>query len=275
MKRYRVHSFDFDTRVHGLTQEICDEWEDEVKKLHRQNKDAIERSLVSFYGAEAQEVKRQNFIELGDKPVSILAFHNRFFEQIRTSFVMGAYYPALTAACALGERILNYLLLILRDDYRHTTEYKTVSRKDSFDNWDIAINTLESWNVLLPEVTKEFHRLKDLRHKAIHFRPEVDRNDRALALEAIRCLREIIRNQFSAFGSQPWFITNIPGEIYIKKSWESNPFIQKVYLPNCLAVGPRHKIEALFPKIVVKDSLQYEDCEVTDEEFSELRKKQK
>lgn len=275
MKRYRVLTFDFDTRVHILTQEIRDQWEDEVKRLHRQNKDAIEKNLVSFYGAEAQEAKRQNFIELGDKPLSILAFHNRFFEQIRTAFVIGAYYPALTAVCALGERILNHLLLILRDNYKHTPEYKAVSRKDSFDNWDVPIDTLESWNVLLPDVTKEFRRLKDMRHKAIHFRPEVDRNDRALALEAIRCLREIIRNQFSAFGSQPWFITSIPGEIYIKKSWESNPFIQKVYLPNCLAVGPRHQVKALVPQIVVKDSFQYEEREVTDEEFSELRNKQK
>ncbi|MCJ7515304.1 MAG: hypothetical protein MUO89_04980 [Dehalococcoidia bacterium] len=275
MKRYRVLSFDFDSRVHSLTQEIRDDWEDEVKKQHLQSKDDIEKGLVISYGLEAHEAKRQNFIELGDKSLSILAFHNRFFEQIRTAFVMGAYYPALTATCALGERILNYLILLLRDDYRHTPEYKTVSRKDSFDNWDIAINTLESWNVLLPDVTKEFHRLKDLRHKAIHFRPGVDLNDRALALEAIRCLREIISNQFSAFGSQPWFITNIPGEIYIKKSWESNPFIQKVYLPNCRAVGPRHQIEALFPQVVVKDITQYGEREVTDEEFSELRNKQK
>jgi len=275
MKRHRVLSFDFDTRVHILTQEIRNEWEDEVKKLHRQNRDAIEKSLVISYGAEAQEAKRRNFIELGDKPLSILAFHNRFFEQIRTAFVMGAYYPALTAACALGERILNHLLLVLRDDYRHMPEYKTVSRKDSFDNWDVPIDTLESWNVLLPDVAKEFRRLKDMRHKAVHFRPEVDRNDRALALEAIRCLREIIHNQFSAFGSQPWFITSIPDEIYIKRSWESNPFIRKVYLPNCLAVGPRHQVEALVPQIVVKDSFQYEEREVTDEEFSELRNKQK
>jgi hypothetical protein len=94
MKRYRVLSFDFDTRVHILTQEIHDEWEDEIKKLHRQNKDAVEKSFVSSYGAEAQEAKRRNFIELGDKPLSILAFHNRFFEQIRTAFVTGAYYPA-------------------------------------------------------------------------------------------------------------------------------------------------------------------------------------
>lgn len=145
MKRYRVLSFDFDTRVHTLTQEIRDEWEDQVKKQHRQNKEAIEKSLLSSYGAQAQDAKRQNFVDLGDKPLSILAFHNRFFEQIRVAFVMGAYYPALTAACALGERILNYLVLILRHDYRHTPEYKNVYRKDSFDNWDVPINTLESW----------------------------------------------------------------------------------------------------------------------------------
>lgn len=275
MKRYRVLSFDFDTRVHMLTQEISDTWEDQVKKLHSQNKEAIEKELTGSYGPEAQEAKRRNSIDLGDKPISILAFHNRLFEQIRTAFVMGSYYPALTAACALGERILNHLVLILRDDYKYTPEYKKISRKDSFDNWDVPINTLESWNILLPDVTKQFRRLKEMRHKAVHFRPEVDRNDRVLALEAVQCLREIIRNQFSAFGSQPWFITNIPGESYIKKDWESRPFIQKIYLPNCLAVGPKHKIEALIPQTMVNDNYQYEQREITDEEFSVLRKKQR
>jgi hypothetical protein len=275
MKRYRVLIFDFDNRVHSLTLEIRDEWEENVKRQHRQNKDADLKNLVSSYGIEQREAKLQNFIEFGVKPISIFAFHNPFFEQIRTAFVMGAYYPALTAACALGERILNHLILILRDDYKHTPEYKTISRKDSFDNWDVPINTLESWKVLLPDIAEEFRRLKNLRHKVIHFRPEVDRNTRALALESIRCMREIIQNQFSGFGSQPWFITSIPGEIYIKKSWESNPFIQKIYLPNCLSVGPRHKIEKIIPQVVVNDSFQYEEREVTDEEFSELRNKQK
>lgn len=274
MKRYRILSFDFDTRVHILTLEIRDEWKDDIKRQYRQNKETIGKSLIISYGAQAQEVKLQNFIDLGDKPISILAFHNRFFEQIRTAFVMRAYYPALTGACALGERILNYLLLILRDDYKNTPEYKTVYRRDRFDNWDVPIDTLQSWGILLPEVVKQFLRLKDMRHKAIHFRPEVDLNDRELALEAIQCLREIIRNQFSGFGPQPWFITSIPGEIYIKKNWENNPFIRKVYLPNCLLVGPKNRIETLIPQVVVNDNFEYEDREITDEEFSDLRKKQ-
>lgn len=268
-------SFDFDSRVHTLTQEIPEAWEEQVKRQHRQNREAVEKGLVDSYGQESQEAKRKNFIDLGDKPPSILAFHNRFFEQIRNAFIMGSYYPAPTATCALGERILNHLILILRDDFKHTPEYKSVSRKDSFDNWDVPINILEKWKILLPDVTIEFRHLKDMRQKAVHFRPEIDRNDRALALEAIQCLREIIRNQFSAFGSQPWFITNIPGEIYIKKEWESSPYIRKIYLPNCLAVGPKHRIKALTPRIVVNDNYQYEEREITDEEFSVLHKKQK
>lgn len=127
--------------------------------------------------------------------------------------------------------------------------------------------------VLLHDVAEQFRCLKDMRQKAIHFRPEVDRNDRELALEAIQCLREIIRNQFSAFGPQPWFITTIPGEIYVKKSWENKPFIQKVYLPNCLRVGPKNRIDAFMPEVVVNDNFEYEGREVTDQEFSELRKK--
>ena len=117
----------------------------------------------------------------------------------------------------------------------------------------------------------EFRKLRDRRNEAIHFRPEVDEGDRALALGAIGSLGSILGNQFGAFGSQPWFITDIPGEVYIKKSWEDNPFIRKIYVPNCLAVGPKHKIESVVPW-VVKDDYQYEEREVTDEEFCKLRR---
>jgi hypothetical protein len=73
-----------------------------------------------------------------------VAFHNVFFNQVRDSFVIGSYYPALTAACALGERILNHLVLGLRDSFRTAEEYKRVYRKDSFDNWMIPIDVLEA-----------------------------------------------------------------------------------------------------------------------------------
>ena len=95
---------------------------------------------------------------------------------------MGAYYPALTAACALGERILTYLMLNLRDDFKAHPQYKRVYRRESFEKWDLAIDTLEVWDVLLPEVVTSFRELRDRRNKAIHFRPEVDQNAGPLGL---------------------------------------------------------------------------------------------
>lgn len=156
MKRFRVFSMDFDSRAMMLTEEIREDWEPTVKELHRQNRRQIQESLIHAYGASNYESKRQNFIDLGTKPFSVMAFHNAFFEQIRLAFVMGAYYPALTGACALGERILNHLILNLRDDFRATPEYKQVYRNDSFDQWDIPINALTSWGVLLPEAADSF-----------------------------------------------------------------------------------------------------------------------
>lgn len=201
-----------------------------------QDRNRVVINLISEFGELHKDKKIENFIALNTKPFSILAFHNRFFAQIINSFIIGAYYPSLTGTCALGERILNYLLLTLRDDYKITPEYKKVSNKDSFDDWTIPIKTLEAWDILLPDVVENFLKLKEMRNKAIHFRPETDHNDRELALRAINCIKAIIGSQFSSWGPQPWFITEIPGEIYIKQSWEEKPFIKKIYLPNCSLV---------------------------------------
>jgi len=272
MKRYRVLPFfDFDTRAKTLTREIKDEWETKVKEGHHENRRKVTEHLIAEFGELDRDAKIENFIALDTKPPSILGFHNRFFGQIRNAFVIGAYYPALTGACALGERILNYLLLILRDDYKGTPEYRRIYQKNSFDDWDIAIKTLESWEILLPDVVEDFYRLKEMRNKAIHFRPETDSNDRDLALEAINCMKAIIGNQFSSFGAQPWFITAIPGELYIKSSWERKSFISKVYLPNCVLVGFRHEILSITPKVVINDKFGYGDLQITDDEFCRLR----
>jgi hypothetical protein len=264
--------FDFDTRVMILTEEINDSWEDKVKELHHANRKRVVDGLITGFGDLNKEAKLENFIALNTKPFSIIAFHNRFFEQARSAFVIGAYYPALTGACALGERILNHMLLLLREDYKYTPEYRRVYRKDSFDDWTVPIETLKAWDVLLPDVVDDFLRLKEMRNRAIHFRPETDHNDRELALEALNCLRATIGSQFASLGTQPWFLTGVPGEVYIKQAWEQRPFIQKVYLPNCALVGPKHRMEALVPRIVINDRFDYEEITIPDDQFCQLRK---
>src|SRR5205814_10179197 len=124
MHRVRIFGVDFDTRVYTLSTETQDHWKEDVKAQHVQNRVQTEQGSVWQFGEASADQKRQNFIDLGPKPLSILAFHNKFFEQIRVSFAMAAYFPALTASCALGERILNYLILILRDEFKSTPEYK-------------------------------------------------------------------------------------------------------------------------------------------------------
>lgn len=272
VKRYRtLPFFDFDTRANTLSVPIRDEWEDDVKKQYSENRKKVIESLIHEFGEQDKDKKLENFLALHAKPFSIVAFHNRFFNQVRRSFVIAAYYPALTGACALGERILNHLVLLLRNDYKSTSEYKKVYRKESFDDWMIPITALKAWNVLLPDVEQSFLKLKKMRNKAIHFQPETDRNDRALALEAVNCLSDIIGSQFSGFGPKPWFITDVLGEVYVKQGWETKPFIRKVYLPNCVLVGPKHRIESLYPQVIINDSFQYEQRVVCDDEFCQLR----
>jgi hypothetical protein len=272
MKRYRVFPFyDFDTRARTLTRQINDEWDKKVKEGHYENRKKVTEHLIAEFGELEGDAKIENFIALDAKPPSIPWFHNLFFNQIRNAFVIGAYYPALTGACALGERILNYLMLILREDFKGTPEYKRIYQKNSFYDWDILIKTLKSWEVLLPDVVENFYRLKEIRNKAIHFQPETEGNDRDLALEAINCMKAIIGDQFSSFGSQPWFITGIPGEVYIKSSWKKKPFISKIYLPNCILVGYKHEILSFMPKVMINDKFKYSDLQITDDEFCRLR----
>lgn len=270
MKRYRICNFDFDSRA-SLLDDIPEIWDDKVKELHIKNRNKLISNFILEFGKKNIDIKLQNLKDLGDKPFSILAFHNKFLKQIRNAFISKSYYPALTSACALGERILNHLIINLKEFYKNTKEYKKVYKKNSFDNWDLAIEILNNWDVLLPDTIKYFNELKIHRNKAIHFNPDTDNNDRILALDSIKCLTNIINKQFSAVGNQPWFFI-ISGEIYIKKEWENSPFIQTIYLKNCRYVGYKHKIDSIIPCFIINDNFDYENKELTDEEFSTLRK---
>ena len=218
MKRYRVIVVDFDSRALTLDT-IQEHWEEHVKELHRQNQQRLIARLRAEFGELAFDAKLANFKELGAKPFSVVAFHNRFLSQARQAFFHCFYYPALTGACALGERILNHLILALRDSYKSHPLYKKVYRKESFDYWPLAIEVLSEWDVLTPEATESFRQLNEKRNNALHFNVATEINDRELALEAIKNVEEIVSHQFSGFGLLPWLLP-VPGECYIKKEYE-------------------------------------------------------
>ena len=221
-------SFHFDSRAQ-LLGDPQNNWKQDIKKQHEENKNKIITSLREEHGEVNLEAKILNFKELKSKPFSIVTFHNKFLDQIRTAFVMGSYYPALVASCTLGELILNHLILLLRDYHKKSTDYKKVYRKKSFNDWKLAIDALEAWNELLPPVANKFRELNTKRNDAVHFRPETGHDDRQLALDAVLLVQEIVMVQFSTFGKQPWcFMT--PGEVYIKKEWEDKPFVKNIFI---------------------------------------------
>jgi len=271
MKRYRTMNVDFDSSANILNMEIKSEWEPGVKASHEAAKQSVRESLQRNFGTNSYEAKEKNFKDIGSTFPSIIAFHNKFLNQSRIAFTVGGYYPAFTGITTLTERVLNHLIIALRDDFKHTPEYKKVYNKSSFTDWDEIIKTLESWNILLPDAKPHLQILKKLRHQyAAHFNPETDVKDREFALESIRAFQEFTRIQFGFLGMQPWFIPNTKGEFFIKKEYEKNPFVKRIYLPNCALVGPNHRIETIKPILKIEDET-YLNVEISDEEFVKKR----
>lgn len=274
VKRYRILQVDFDARPRILEMQIRDDWEPHVQALWKNNQMLLRQGLVSRYGEASRERKEQDFLGLGTSPFSVIAFHNKFYQQTRHAFIIGAYYPALTGVCALGERVLNHLVRTLREDFQHTPQYRKVYDKDSFDNWDLAINTLAAWKVLLPKTVEAFVELRDIRNRALHFDPAVEDTSRDRALSAIRVFDRILNEQFSALAGLPWYVTTDIGIQFVKKEYESHPFVARVVLPSGVLVGPKHDIDYDHARSgwIVKDDHSYENREIDDEEFINLFK---
>lgn len=267
-RRHLSWGMDYDTRPFILSHEIGEHWDDDIKELWRSNKEKVRAELKFEFGEFDINTKIENFIALGSSPFSILSYHNRFFRQVRRSYIIGAYYPALVGACALGERILNHLTIDLRDFYSSTPEYRRVYRKKSFDKWGVPIDTLSAWNVLLPDVAEEFRLLELIRHRSIHFNSETYSNLKLDSKAAIFHLQNIIERQFGSHGTQPWFLKGTNGHQFIAHDWENDPFIQTYFLHNCPFVGPLFSMDRSEKGWQFFDFDTYgEDC-WTDEEFA-------
>jgi hypothetical protein len=262
----------FDSRPLALQSEISNDWDPQIRAQHWAARLSTIDVVRTEFGDRDLDHKVAEFAALGVEPFSVVGYHNVYFRQVRRAFVGGDTYPALVGCCALGERILNHLIQDLREDYKSTPEYKTVYNKDSFDDWTRAIEVLDAWGVLLPEVVTGFHELRAIRNGAVHFRPELNQDARDQALSAIKTLSDIIERQFGAIGERPWYFGN-GGETYIRGDAESEPFVRKFVVPTGTLVGPMYRLEFNF------DAYQFEVIDVgdagpstgTDDEFLALR----
>jgi hypothetical protein len=271
-RRHLSWGMDFDTRCLTLSTAVEDHWTTQAREMALENQARTRAALVSEFGEHDIEAKIENFIAINTKPFSVLAHHNHLFNQVRNAFTMGYYYAALVGACALGERILNHLVLDLRGFYTATPEYRRVHRKNSFDDWRVPIEVLEAWNVLIPAAAAEFRMLMKLRHRSIHFDPNTYRRLRDDALAAILHMRTIIEGQFGSHTAKPWFITGTKGHVFIKRDYEGDPFVKTYFLPNCPFVGPLFAIDFVPSETGLRtrfhDLPDYGDGPWTDEEFA-------
>lgn len=269
-RRYLSKGDDFDLRATSLEVEVKPDWDPAVVEQWNRIKDNIRAGLIAEFGSSGSARKVENFLAIGPLSMSIVSYHNALHRQVRNAFVLGAYYPALVGACALGERVLNHLILDLREFYADTPEYHRVGRKQSFDNWSVAIDALEAWGVLLPDAVRHYRALAKLRNRSVHFDPETYGRLREDALAAVVGVREILDQQFSTFAIRPWFIGDALGSCFIGKAYETDPFVRTYFIPNCFFVGPHHLFRSVIPETVLVDKTDYGPGDWTDAEFQTM-----
>lgn len=268
-RRYLPFAYDFDSTPMSLD-DPGEHWEEEVKALHIENRNkAIER-LKAEYGERRHAQVIHDAKDLGSKAMSIVSHHNLMHEQARRAFVSGLYFPALVAACALGERILNHLILDLRDHYKSSPHYRRVYRSESFDDWRFAVRLLDDWGVLLPDVGPAFIELATLRNRSVHFNPATYTATREDALSALKTIGRIIQLQFGAFGRQPWFIENTPGAQFIKRAYVEVPFVRAYIVPLSGFVGVEYGMDLTERGWLHLDYDDYGPGDVDDAEYARL-----
>ena len=219
---YRVVSFALDTRSQALKGHPGSPWALQMKE-----------SLIEDWGARDSEEKIARFIDLG---ISLLGLPEEYYyllNQIISAHCCGHFYPAMTAAGSLGERILNRLILRTRGHFKGHRTYKRVWNKDSFDNWDVPIDALREWGVITDEVAGHFGALKEYRNDSIHYNEGYDFAGNSQ--KAVSLLGDIVCAVFGYTHRKDLFwIFDVPGEIWLRTSVEDDPFVKEFILDHCV-----------------------------------------
>ena len=201
--------------------------------------------------------------------MSVVDFHNQCLEQCRTAFVCGQYYPALTSAFALAERMLVHLVNGLRPRYCDKSSRQALYAWEQKQDAYMALELLLAWQVVRSEVADMWLELQVGLKNRLYVNNEDLLYKRDLAFEVLTQVEDIISLQFAGAGDLPWLFA-VNDEYYIRKEFEQHPFIQLVYLPSSVRLGPRHHIKRVFP-------WEFTDAEdeiehgISDEEFAKLR----
>jgi len=231
--------------------------------------EAVRTSLIGelreAFGARDFEAKLARFREVSPPWARLVWPHLNPEREVYDAYTLGAFYPALTAACCMAEAVLNVLVVRVREHFKESPSYKKVYRKDSFQDWSQAIDVLLEWGVFNEEMAARFNRLNCLRNEAVH--PRTLQGVQGKAREALGLYSEVVHK---LFGPREDLIFWCPGEMYIRREKEADPLVKELFIPACKYVGYKHSIDENWNFV---DPYDYEDRVVDDQEFRRLREK--
>jgi len=253
---YRVLNFAIDTRARILNNAS-------IKDAHSN----IVDGLRSDWGAHRFDDKLKRFKDLDLSFLGIPEEYYNLLWDVVSSYCCGRFYPAMTSAGALGERILNRLLIKTRAYFKSSNDYKKIYRKDSFENWDEPIRILNDWQIIDSNVVTAFKSLKKFRNDSIHYSNGY--NFEANSHDAVAALSEIIDKQFNYERRTDLFwVFDVPGEIFVRSEKVEDPFVKEFVIPNCALISPLCEPTAT-PPVKGKDVPQKP---LTDEDFLRIRR---
>ncbi len=259
MKRFRISRFLIDGTRQTLTQE----------GVPPEHKDRELERIKERYGSNSIEEKLERYIEITPPNFMVVPDYLNILHEIRDAYIFGHYYPSLTSACCLGERILNILIIKMRGHFKKHRRYNWSKRHNSFTDWKPCIDLLLDWNGLTEETAKEFRKLEQIRHDSVHFDNLQDLETRSLT--AVNLIFKITDDLFGV-NQRNFFWT--PGVPYVRKDREKDPMVIEFILPHCVLVSYKNyvEIDSQTGKLTIYDNIPVLDKELTDEEFADLVK---
>lgn len=267
MKRHRFLKFSIDATRNLFTDDTSGPL---IEKYKEEQRGYMEKK----YGSLDFEKKFKRWLSVPKPVLSVVDEHTYLIQDIEDAYVNGNLYSALTGSCCLGERIFNHILTRVRYGYKSSPYYKKIYNKDSINDWELGIEILKSWGIIQARMEEDYRRLYKLRTESVHFQSK-EQDLELMSKEAISLINQITSDLFELRKDKDFLIWfEVPGEIYLRKEAEEIPFIKAFYVPCAPLVGYKHTIE-LTPGHTLKvvDNEVYENKEIPDAEFVELRNK--
>ena len=211
--------------------------------------------------------KYDRWLKLSPPSLCVPIEWHELLREAESAYIHGDYYPALTSACCLGERVLNHLLIGLRGYFTNSPRYKEVARKESFQDWNGLIGILSEWGILNDDLAQQFKELLNLRNPAVHFGSLEDRQKKSG--QAVNGVYSVTSKMFG-MDSGHFFVCE--NELYIPKDKVAEPLVKEFIVPHCYLLGYKHRVEDRDGKLTIVDDEMYHDIQLSDDEFSEFRK---